>query len=96
LGKPGFFGGAKLASMPVYRVRISTYIRQTTAHLPSCPFVQHGSTEGRHPSGDELVDREATDPRAVLLDFEMHLTQSLPERLYKICRCAGGAVDERY
>jgi hypothetical protein len=68
--------------MPVYRVRMSTYIRQTTAHLPSC--------------GDELVDREATDPRAVLLDFEMHLTQSLPERLYKVCRCAGGAADEHY
>jgi hypothetical protein len=82
--------------MPVYRVRISTYIRQTTAHVPSCPFVQFGSTEGRHPSGDELIDREATDPRAVLLDFEMHLTQSLPERLYKVCRCAGGAADERY
>jgi hypothetical protein len=82
--------------MPVYRVRISTYIRQTTAHLPTCGFVQFGSAEGRHPSGDELIDREAADPRAVLLDFEMQQTQSLPERLYKVCRCAGGPVDERY
>jgi hypothetical protein len=82
--------------MPVYRIRISTYIRQTTAHIPTCRFVQCGATEGRHPSGDELVDREAADPKAVLLDFEMHQTQSLPERLYKVCRCAGGLADEHY
>lgn len=82
--------------MPVYRVRISTYIRQTTAHMPTCSYVQYGPIEGRHPSGDELVDREAADPKAVLLDFEMHQTQSLPEHLYKVCRCAGGAADERY
>ena len=83
-------------SMPVYRVRISHYIRQTTAHLPTCRFVQYGATDGQHPSGDELIDREADNPQAVLLDFEMEQTQSLPVRIYKVCRCAGGDTDEVY
>lgn len=80
--------------MPLYRVRISTYIRQTSVHVPTCRFVQFGDIKGRHPTGDELVDHEAGNPNQALLDFEMEQTQSLPERRYRVCKCAGGESDE--
>jgi hypothetical protein len=79
--------------MPSYRVRNSTYIRQTSVHLPSCRFVQHGDAKGRHPSGDELFDREETSPHKLCLDLEMEQTQTLPKRRYGVCRCAGGTAD---
>lgn len=79
--------------MPLYRVRNSTYIRQTSVHLPSCRFVQHGEAKGRHPSGDELFDREETSPHKLCLDLEMEQTQTLPKRRYGVCKCAGGTAD---
>jgi hypothetical protein len=82
--------------MPLYRIRISTYIRQTTVHLPTCRFVQYGAAKGQHPTGDELVDHEASSPSQALLDFEMEQTQSLPVRRYRVCKCAGGESDEAH
>jgi hypothetical protein len=79
--------------MPLYRVRNSTYIRQTSVHLPSCRFVQYGDAKGRHPSGDELFEREETSPHKLCLDLEMEQTQTLPKRRYGVCRCAGGTAD---
>ncbi len=85
---------AAITAMPLYRVRNSTYIRQTSVHLPICGFVQYSDTPGRHKSGDELFDREETDARKLCFDLEMEQTQTLPRRLYKICRCAGGETWE--
>jgi hypothetical protein len=82
--------------MPLYRIRTSQYIRQTSVHVPTCPFVQYGNVKGRHPTGDEMVDHEASNAQQALLAFEMEQTQSLPVRMYKVCRCAGGETDEIY
>jgi hypothetical protein len=81
--------------MPLYRVRNSTYIRQTSVHLPSCQFVQYGDSKGRHASGDELFEREETSPHKLCVDLEMEQTQTLPKRRYGVCRCAGGTSDIR-
>lgn len=76
--------------MPLYRVRNSTYIRQTSVHLPTCGFVQWGDTPGRHRSGDEVFEREEINAAKLCSDLEMEQTQTLPRRLYRICKCAGG------
>jgi hypothetical protein len=81
--------------MPLYRVRNSTYIRQTSVHLPTCPYVQYGDSKGRHPSGDELFEREESSPHKLCVDLEMEQTQTLPKRRYGVCRCAGGTSDIR-
>ncbi len=84
--------------MPVYRVRLGTYIRQTTAHLsrPAASFSTAPPTV-RHPSGDELVDREAADPKRCCWTSRnaSERTKACRSVMYKVCRCAGeGAADE--